>query len=339
MYNLHLPEGWMARPAQPADAERILGLFNARSRMMFGDEPTSRRDVDAWWQSPRFRVDENSLLILDEKRELAAVARVETGEGSKSAFGLTEAVHPKHQRSESLWDQLCAWGLQRLRGLATAASADGRVVARTTAPARDEARRAALTRAGFSIVATQNRMGVDLVVPPVARFPDGVRVRTAKPRRDLDALVDAYRDVWRDQPRHTRRPRAEVVDAYRRMIDEQGVQFDPSLWFVALQGKEVVGYCLCRAETSRDAVQGTVDDLGVRPAWRGRGVGAALVRHAFRELHARGCRRVELDMRSEQLTRDLRFYEAVGMRILRQVIEYEKELRPAAEPAPTRLAV
>ncbi len=47
--------------------------------------------------------------------------------------------------------------------------------------------------------------------------------------------------------------------------------FDPGVWFLAAAGAELVGACLCWRE-------GWVKDLAVRPSWRGRGLGEALMR-------------------------------------------------------------
>ena len=56
--------------------------------------------------------------------------------------------------------------------------------------------------------------------------------------------------------------------------------------------------------------------LGVRPAWRRRGLGEALLRSAFAELFTRGHRRVGLGVDTENVSGALRLYERVGMRPL-----------------------
>ena len=61
--------------------------------------------------------------------------------------------------------------------------------------------------------------------------------------------------------------------------------FDPSLWFLALDDEEPAGAVLCSVS---DGI-GWIDTLAVRRPWRRRGLGFALLTHAFRELYARGC--------------------------------------------------
>ena len=75
---------------------------------------------------------------------------------------------------------------------------------------------------------------------------------------------------------------------------------------------------LATAERVGDPELGWIGTLGVRPAWRRRGLGEALLRAAFAELFARGRRRVGLGVDTENVTGALRLYERVGMRPIRQ---------------------
>ena len=71
-----------------------------------------------------------------------------------------------------------------------------------------------------------------------------------------------------------------------------------------------------------------MDVVGVRRPWRGRGLGLALLRHAFGEFFRRGIGRVELSVDAESLTGAPRLYHRAGMRVLQTYILHEKELRP-----------
>jgi len=101
---------------------------------------------------------------------------------------------------------------------------------------------------------------------------------------------------------------AEVVLPFDRwqpwMTGDPG--FDTGVWFLAEAGPELVGACLCWAE-------GWVKDVGVRPPWRGRGLGEALLREAFGEFHRRGLATVGLKVDSDNPTGAVRLYERVGM--------------------------
>jgi ribosomal protein S18 acetylase RimI-like enzyme len=105
--------------------------------------------------------------------------------------------------------------------------------------------------------------------------------------------------------------------------------YDPSLWFVAVDGGEIAGGVLCRRFDSEEQDAAYVDDLFVRRPWRRRGIAAALLQHAFGELYRRGIHKAALDVDSENPTGATRVYERVGMRVQRRIDVYRKELAPA----------
>ncbi|HET8846927.1 MAG TPA: GNAT family N-acetyltransferase, partial [Ktedonobacteraceae bacterium] len=109
---------------------------------------------------------------------------------------------------------------------------------------------------------------------------------------------------------------------YRRQITDNET-FDPTLWFIAVEGDTVAGFALC-GHYLQDSI---VSDLGVRRPWRRKGLGLALLHHAFGELYRRGISKVVLGVDSENLTGATRLYERAGMRIELQYDTYEKALR------------
>ena len=74
---------------------------------------------------------------------------------------------------------------------------------------------------------------------------------------------------------------------------------------------------------------GFVNALAVRPAWRRRGLGLALLHQAFTWFWERGEHRVGLGVDSDNSTDALRLYERAGMRAVWQADVHEKVLREA----------
>ncbi len=105
--------------------------------------------------------------------------------------------------------------------------------------------------------------------------------------------------------------------------------FDPSLCFLALDGDQIAGFALCRPYID----MGWVDELGVLRPWRRKGLGLALLHHAFHAFQARGFLRVGLGVDAQNLTGATRLYERAGMSPFRQWDIYQKELRPGVELA------
>jgi mycothiol synthase len=66
--------------------------------------------------------------------------------------------------------------------------------------------------------------------------------------------------------------------------------------------------------------------LGVRTPWRKRGIGLALLQHAFTEFHRRGEPHVGLGVDADNPTGATRLYEKAGMQVLTEDIVFEKEL-------------
>jgi ribosomal protein S18 acetylase RimI-like enzyme len=69
----------------------------------------------------------------------------------------------------------------------------------------------------------------------------------------------------------------------------------------------------------------------VRRPWRNRGLGLALLRHAFAEFQRRGVRKVSLSVDAESITGAPRLYGRAGMRVRESYAIYLKELRPGTD--------
>ena len=86
--------------------------------------------------------------------------------------------------------------------------------------------------------------------------------------------------------------------------------FEPQLWFLAEEREQAGGFAICHPHPS-DPMLGWIGVLGVRRAWRRRGLARALLLHAFREFRRCGLRRAGLGVDAENLTGANRLYEAL----------------------------
>ena len=98
-----------------------------------------------------------------------------------------------------------------------------------------------------------------------------------------------------------------------------------------MDGDQAIGIALCALHDREERQYGHVNSLGVLRSHRRRGIGMALLQHAFGEYYRRGYKGVTLGVDAENLTGALRLYQKVGMSIHRQIDLYEKELRPGKE--------
>jgi GNAT superfamily N-acetyltransferase len=127
------------------------------------------------------------------------------------------------------------------------------------------------------------------------------------------ALEESFADHWENEP--------EPFDEWWRR-QRRRANFDPSLWFVIRDGDEIAG--VARSEERPPA--GWVGALGVRPAWRGRGYGRALLLHSFREFRRRGLTRAALGVDAANATGATHLYESVGMHAAEENVVWEKVL-------------
>jgi len=157
--------------------------------------------------------------------------------------------------------------------------------------------------------------------PPQPHWPEGISMRTFASDQDeravFEAVEDAFRDTW-GRPRGT-------FERFVGMTEREN--FDPSLWFLAMDGDEIAGITLCKTL----AGEGWVDVVGVRRPWRNRGLGLALLRHALTKYHRRGTHKISLSVDAESITGAPRLYGRAGMRVRESYIIHLKELRPGVD--------
>ncbi len=101
--------------------------------------------------------------------------------------------------------------------------------------------------------------------------------------------------------------------------------FDPTLWVTAWDGNEIAGFSQNRY---RQGI-GWIGTLGVRRAWRKKGLGFALLRHSFGEFYKRGTTTIGLGVDASNPTGATRLYQRAGMVVAGEFVTYEKELRAA----------
>jgi ribosomal protein S18 acetylase RimI-like enzyme len=180
----------------------------------------------------------------------------------------------------------------------------------------DELRRA-FEAAGFSARRYSYSMEIELENLVQPAWPEGITVRTYR-EGDGPLIYEVNREVWLD----TWSPLEEPYETWAHWAIESE-HHDPELWFVAEEGDEVCGFAMCN-RSDRRADTGWVGILGVRRPWRRRGLGEALLRHAFLAFADKGMTRAGLGVDAESPTGATRLYERVGMRVYHETVVYER---------------
>ncbi len=114
---------------------------------------------------------------------------------------------------------------------------------------------------------------------------------------DEPAVAALWRRVFPDDP-----PRNEPTAVVRRKLATQR-----ELFLVAVTGERIVGTVLA----GYDGYRGWIYHLAVEPGLQRRGIGRRLVEEAERRLRARGCPKVNLQVRAGNRA-VVALYEALG---------------------------
>ena len=282
-----------------------------------GESDVTPDDVAEEWALPRLSRDDDIWLLEEDAGTVVGYALVWL-EDPPATFVAEQTVHPEH-RGRGLSGILLDLSEIRAGVAAREAGAGAGANLGVWTHEDDAPRRALYERRGFQYVRAFLNLEIDLTEPPPEPvWPAGLEVRRF--RRHLDeaavhaASEEAFRDHWR--------PDAMDLDEWLAFRFARP-DLDLDLWWVAWDDAQVVASLLA-IETP---LGGYIDSLSVRRAWRGRGVGRALLLQAFAALHARGLTRAYLGVDGENPTGAVGLYASVGMRSKKgATLVFEKDL-------------
>ncbi len=333
----HTPN--LSKKSQPLLGQSPSGTFNLRSARWADLEPIAQLILDECtasgdpsiavsadvlrdaWGMPGFNLETDAWVVTTEKGRVVGYEEFVNRYAHASLQG-DGYVHPDclgHGIGTALLRVL----EERARKEMKLAESEHRVFIRNGLSTGDTAARELHEAEGYKPIRYFYRMEIDLdKTPPAPNWSEGIRLRPF----DFDAhdylLYRAHSEAFSDHWGHMPSP---YVDWQHRMNSETN---DTSLWYLAWDGEQIAGYCLCKYRME-NAWVGT---LGVRRPWRKRGLGLALLLHSFGEFYKRGYTNINLGVDAASQTGATRLYKRAGMRVGAEYVTYEKELRPGVEP-------
>jgi mycothiol synthase len=291
------------REARPDDAAMIKQVVDAHALASFGELEMDEDEIRSWFALPNIWIqlaerDGAPVGYLDVNSEESGPLNVDARTVDAAAAAVLVEAAEAHARETA-----------------------GSAVLRGFVQGDDPVLRAVYEGRGWAPIRHSFQMRIEFDgALAESEWPDGLAVRNPEPGEDervYEAHMDAFGDHWdfRRQPYETWRSYA--LESHR---------YDPSLWWLVEDGGELAAVSLNSWHSSGDPTFGWVHVLGVRPAWRKRGLATALLRHIFRDFQQRGATRVGLGVDGENTTGAVRLYERVGMKQVRRTDIFEKML-------------
>lgn len=319
---MELLPGFRMRPPQDQDAEEVAAFSNEECVAFLGVPVLNADWLRRRWTAPGADRDRDFAVVESPDGELCAHLSVEAERPFAEVFALGIVAPAHHGRG--LGAAIVSETERRAQRFLALADPSARVVVHAGALADEPRVSALLASRGYREVRRFELRRVDFAdEPPPPRAVDGISVRSFRPedaRRLYEAHVEAFADHWGQGE--------ETYEDFRHH-NFDAPEFDAALWFVAWDGDELVGYLGAHDKAREDPSRGYIALLGVRRAYRRRGLAEALLLRAFGALRARGRRGADLHVDTDSLTGATRLYERVGMTAHPRFATWEKELRPA----------
>ncbi len=313
-----LPEGWTVREPVPEDAEAIARLTNEATIAETGVPFATAADVRDELTRPD-RGPLSGTLVFDG--DGSPIGYTQVREASDEVVHLFVFTHP------SVWGRGLSTWLIRRDEARVAERWPGGVPVRLSSYGGNEAAVRLFAALGYERVRTFWSMEISLEEPPPPPVIDeGISIRTFEREQDEHAVHAAFAEAFED---HWGSAYSSFERWVHQEIEGEGSRFDPTLWFVALEGAEVVGAATCSSGWASDEGAAQVGMLGVRRPWRRRGIALALLHTAFGEFHRRGIPRAQLGVDSANPTGATRLYERAGMHPIRSWEIWEKRVAAA----------
>jgi GNAT superfamily N-acetyltransferase len=326
-----LPDGFTLRPGTLDDYKLVFELVNASAMHLFGamdvlDPELIRND----WQDPKFDMQKSTRMAFAPDGTLVGALEVwDTGNPPVHPW-IWFCVHPDYAKS-GVAAALLEWAEARVAQAVERVPDGIRFAPRTGFPAQNTRFKALVESRGFKYDRSFYRMETTFDGPPVVLpLVEGIIIRPYNPETELEAVVRTMIESFRDHYGFVERPFEDELTSFRHHFLGDPI-YDPNLWFVAMDGDEMVGISICRAEDYENAENGFVNELGVRREWRKRGIANALLKTSFAAFYRRGKKGAALGVDADSLTGALKIYERAGMHAARQYDNYEKELRAGKE--------
>ncbi|MBN9386466.1 MAG: GNAT family N-acetyltransferase [Chloroflexi bacterium] len=314
-----LPEGFTSRPPRPDEIETVFEFIHDCELAEEGYSDKNLSDLQSKWNSEKFNLATDALLVLDPSGKIAGYAC--GTELHQPNLGGSAYVGPAYT-GKGIGSFLVDWLDERMNRQIPEIAPEMEINFINWISSKNDDARQILEKRGYNQTREFWQMQFLMDEPPAApAWPEGITVRTMVPGQDDRLFYDLYEEIFSDHWGHVQHP----YENFARNVYEKKT-FDPSLLFLAVDRGtgEMAGYSICSNE---DGV-GWIGYLGVRRPYRRLGLGLAILQNSFYELYNRSLKEVRLVVDGQSLTGATRLYTGAGMKPIMRFARFEKTVRP-----------
>ncbi len=300
-----LPEGLFVRPPTLDDAEAIVKLLIiCENTIEYIDY--SVKALLASWQTSEFNIETDAWVIVTNAEEIVGYAFVQGHHAPISIICEDPAYN-----GQGLWFCLLQKVEARVYPFLLTNQPSTEITLSIALNDAHKIARQTVEQEGYKLVHTAWRMEIKLDhMPEKLSLPYGITIRPFIRGQDEHPVHEMTQNAFQlNEP-------FEEWEA--KFADDT---FDSSLWFIAVADGNIVGGALCYNEIDG----GWVWSIAVQNAWRHKGIGMALLQHAFAEFYKRGKREVGLGVNAENSTGATRLYHRAGMHVAQKYYTYHKK--------------
>ena len=327
-----IEERFIVRPPKMSDVDDVMELLEICDLTMVGEVEISAEVLHSDWTHPMINIKRNFCVVTTRSGRIVGYGELWDIHDPLDNVWCWNRVHPEFE-GQGIGTYLMNWGEKLARESIAKAPPEARFTITAGVPSNYQPAIDLLTDRGLRLKRHFYTMGIDLEEEPTTpQLPENITIRTMRDLDDLPAIVGAIEDSFRDHWGFVERSLESEIASWKHRL-ETTPSFDPTLWFLAMDGSQIAGISLCWPTHGPNEKVGWVGTLGVLRPWRRQGLGLALLEHSFAELYRRGKNRVELGVDAGSLTGATRLYEKAGMHVARQFDAYEKELRAGKDLA------
>jgi mycothiol synthase len=290
------------RSARMSDAKELTKLFEVYDVQVNGEVETTEEDtVDILKAVPDL---ESYSWLSEEAGKITGIAAMTNSSGDTYPSLVIADPEFHHQGIESQLIERMSRAI--VKGTITVSS-------------NNEYEHELFRENGFTPVRHWFNMKIDLQEAPTVDpgIPSGFTIETFKLNKDEEETHRAFEESFQTHFDYS----PSSIEEFLKRTKREG--FDPDLWLLLKEEEQIAGFVFCKRSTEKHA---EITHLGVRPAWRKKGLGEILLNNAFQTLVNDGRPVIDLNVDSENGTGAVKLYQRVGMEINRHFIRYDKKV-------------